>query len=364
MNKLQIQLFNADLATPILQTDLSNRIENAHFGTKLPGGFNLFKFSIKGTLAESWRWITERVFYRIVIRDGEQILWEGRVQDIAPEAGTVAVTAYGYYSSMNDGKYSTAYDDLVSVVIKAILTAQCPQISSDQTNIDATNGSIDSAAGAEYLDKSPRELIEQMLPFADTDGHTWYFAIWDDRIPYLFERSTSTVDWFVRLADLKRFRLRHRASDLWNACYAVYEAGGAIARTATSTNANSVTKYGVTRTYAVPNLGAVAAAAAQAQRDTWLANHYEIYPSLEDIVLGDRVYDSNMKAYPSSWVRAGDVIQVIDLVPVSGDLDTVVRDALRTFYILETEYSIDKGESRISVDTEKKSLDAILAKEL
>ena len=153
---------------------------------------------------------------------------------------------------------------------------------------------------------------------------------------------------------------------MWTKVYALYDGG---AETADAEDTTSQDKYGdgttgLVRYYAIPELGTVGAAVALAARNRWLAEHKDIWPTLEDITLGDRVYDVNGKAYPSSRVRAGDVIRVLDLVPVSGDLDAVTRDALRTFYILETDYSADRLQNRITVDTDKSSLDAILARKL
>jgi len=90
----------------------------------------------------------------------------------------------------------------------------------------------------------------------------------------------------------------------------------------------------------------------------------EIFPKLEEIVLSGTVYNSNGVPFPSSWVRAGEVIRIRDLVPASATLDSVTRDALRTFYIIETSYSADSNTNRLVVDTENASLEAILAREL
>jgi len=252
---------------------------------------------------------------------------------------------------------------VASVVIKAILTANCAQISSDQTNIDATDVTIDSAAASSYVDIYPKEIVNKLLDFSDTSKNQWYFAIWEDRIPYLKTRSTSSIGWVVGLGDLARFRLKHSGSELWNSCYAIYDVGGTLTRTADADDSTSQSKY-FKRQKVIPQLGTVAAAAAQAQRDAWVQEHKEIWPKLEDIVLGDTVWDANGVPFPSSWVRAGEVIRIRDLVPVSTDAGAVTRDALRTFYIIETNYNADARTNRIIVDTESSSLDAILARRL
>jgi len=364
-DELQIKLYDRNLSSPVSYGNILPRLQRSRFSTKLHGGFSIFEFVLRTELAEAWEWLTKRMYYRIVIEDRGKVLWEGRIQDVFIDAGLCGGTAYGYWASMNDGKYSTAYNDVASTVIQAIITAQCPQIQNDYTNFDTTDITINSAWSEEdYFDKSPRDLIEKLLEFGDTSGNQYYFAIWEDRIPYLRVRSTSTIKWMVYLKDLKRFRLHYRAADLWNSAYSVYEAGGAITRTAVTSNTDSQTKYGVARQYAIPNLGPVSLASAQAQRDRWLNEHKDLWPAVETMTLGGFVYDTNKVKYPSSWVRAGETITIIDLVPASATLDVVSRDALRTFFIMETNYHIDNDENEIWVDTPSQRLDAILARHL
>ena len=105
-------------------------------------------------------------------------------------------------------------------------------------------------------------------------------------------------------------------------------------------------------------LDTTGATAAQSVRDEWLEEHKEIWPSLSNMVVGNTIRDTNNRIYPSSWVRAGDTLQVRDLIPESVDAG---RDALRTFYIVETKYDVGKGTLAITPDTESSSLEAIIA---
>ncbi len=361
---MEIQLFDKNLTTPVFVENITTKVQLLRFSTKLSGGFNNCSFRMLADLPEAWDWLTNKVFYRLKITDKKKTLFEGRIEDLELTQGSAGATAYGYYANLSDVPYATAFNAVASVVIKAVLTANCAQISADQTNIDATDITITSAADASYLDIYPQQLFEKLLAFSDSTKGKWYFAIWEDRIPYLKKRSVSSVDWTVNLRDLAKLRLSHRGGDLWNSCYACYQAGGSLTRTATVNDTTSQSKYSLTRRYIVPDVGTVAAAAAQANRDGWMEDHKDIWPKLEEIVLGDRVFDGNGVQHPSSWVRAGEVLRIRDLVPASADAGTVTRDALRTFYIIETEYDVNTGTNRIIVDTESSNLDAILARKL
>lgn len=360
---IEVKLYDRDLTTPVLVDNLTEKVQGLEFSTRLPGGFHICSFKLKADLPKAWTWISQYAFYRIVITDGKKTLFEGRLEDIELGAGNAGATAYGYFANLTDYPYRTAYNAVASVVIKAVLTAACTQISADQTHIDATDVTITSGADASYLDIYPNQIVDKLTAFSDSTKGQWDFAIWEDRIAYLTKRAVSSVNWGVNLGDLASFKLKHRAGDMWNSVYAVYDAGG-LARTADADDTASQAKYGLTRQYVVPNLGTVAAAAAQGNRDGWLESHKDIWPKLEDITLGPTVFDSNGVPFPSSWVRAGEVIRIKDLVPATGQLDTVTRDALRTFFIVETNYNADTGENSLVVETESADLDAILARSL
>ncbi len=363
---MEIKLYPVDPTSTTLEDDLTFQWQNLQFSTKLPGGFSICSFQLKADLPAAWDWLSTKGFHRLVISDGNKTLWEGRIEEPRLSSGCAGVTAYGYWASMTDNPYNTAYNANMDVIFKAVLTASCPQISSDQSHITATGGpAITSAANSSYLDISAQSLVLKLLDFSDTTLNAkWYFAVWESRIPYLFTRSVTSVDWLVSLEDLAQFKLQHRYGLLYNSVYAIYTAAGVLSRTAVANDTTSQTKYGVTRQYAIPNLGEVAAATAQSSRDAFLANNKTVYPNLPTIVLGDRVFDTKGVKYPSSWVRAGDVIRIKNLIPATGDLSTVAQNALNTFYIIETNYDATQGQNQLIVDTQNNNLDALLARSI
>lgn len=363
---MEVKLYNRDLASPTLVADITERIQGLKFSTRLNGGYHICTFSIKEDIGFAWQRVTSRPFYRLLITDRYQTLWEGRLEDFEINQGRVKVTAYGYYANLSDVPYATAYNDTATNVLKAALTAACTQISSDQTNMAATGISIPSTAGEDYLDITPQELVEKLLAFSDATNSKWYFAIWENRVPWLIKRSTATIHWMVslRAGDFAQFRLQHRAADLYNSAYAVYTNGGVVTRTANADNAESQSKYGLTRRAVVPNLGEVAAATAQSARDGYLADHKDIWPRVTNWVLGSKVGDGSGKLWPTAYVRAGQTIRIRDLIPASAQLDATTRDAMSTFYIVETSYDADRAELTVVPDSDNGSLDATLAREL
>ncbi len=364
---IDIKLYDRNLTSPTFIENLTQKVQNLKFTTKLNGGFYICSFRLMADIPAAWEWITKRTFYRLLITDGPQTLWEGRLEDLTLTEGGVSVVAYGYYANLSDIPYTTAFNANADVVMKAVLTAAATQINADQSNIEATGGpAITSAAASSYLDVYPKQLVEKLLSFSDdTNNAKWYFAIWEDRIPYMFPRSFSTIKWRVTIGDFARFILKHRGAELWNSAYTVF--GGA--RTAITNNTDSQFKYGdgtndFIRRKVISEVGGVAGGAAQSRRDAWIEDHKEVLPRLEKMVLGPTVYDDSGVPTPSMWVRAGDVLRVRDLVPASAELDSVTRDGLRTYFIVKTVYEMDTGMMRITPDTEPAGMDEILGKTL
>ena len=367
MADIQLQLYDNNLASPTLVEPDITEYTDLVFSTKLHGGFAWCSFRLAQGVALNYDWAFKRLGYRLVILDlvYDRILWEGRLQGSVFSPDAVIINAYGYYASMLDDVYTTAYNDTPDAVIKSMLTAKCPAISNDHTGIQAMDAKRDSFASEYLLDRSPQELTEYLLSLSDSKKQKWYFAVWEGRKPYLFPRDDSVVTWKVKLEDLQAFELTSGFENLWNAAYAVYrDPQGVLQRTSVITDDISIARYGIQRTYCIPDLGQVSQSEAEAVRDAWIEEHRDVISCNSDIQLGPTVYDASGIEHPSSHVRAGDVIQIIDILPAVGDIDNPSRNGINTYYILETEYSRDHRTNRLTVDTENNSLDSIMSRNL
>ncbi len=356
---LSVKLYNTNLASPQLLADLTGEVNGLKFSTRLPGGFDVASFIIPATIIEVEEWLNRRLGCRLVVHDAKKVIWEGRLDGVKPRNGQATITAYGYFINCTDKPYSTAYNTNVGAIIKAMLTAQCSQISADQSHIATTGSTVDSAAGASYLDQPVSEIIKLLVPFSDASGNTYDFGVWDDRIPYLTARSLTAVDWVVNVADLQSFNPDYNMADFWPSAYAIYTSGGVLTRTATVTNQAAIDKRGgINRTYVIPNLGEVSAAAALNAAKVWVNEHKDIYPDFSSFGLGATITNSKGAPYPSYWVRAGQVIRIADLLPSSSQLSSVTRDALTTFFITETEYNVSESKLTLTVDRPSRKLTA------
>ncbi len=360
---LQLELFDEDV-TSIKPVEYFERYRNLSFSTQLHGGFGVCTFTIPAPLKEFWLYHDKRFFYRLVITDTSsnkytKTLFEGRLEDINWNiTQEMDLTFLGYWSHLGDKPQNANFNDTADAIIKTILTASFGDINADQSNIEAPDITIQRIEEDEDL--TLMELIPRLAEYSDTSFNTWYFAVWEDRIPYFFPRSISTVDWFVNLDQFEGFQLRTSARTLWNSAYAEYVAAGAQTRTATAANAASIAKYGKIKRKAIVGLRDVAQATAEAKRDWWIAEFKDIFPETERIVISGNVTDTNGVTQPLSWVRAGEVIRIRDLIPASADLDAVTRNALNTFYIRETDYDADRNRMIIVPDNPSQGIESII----
>lgn len=364
MNPLiTVHLYDNDLSTPSLIEDITGRIENLNFSTILHGGFGIAQFDLAAGWAKRWQWRIDYWLYRLVIYEKDYTIFEGRLEDVEFIKDGLRATFFGYYSNLGDLANNGAATESgnADVIIKSWLTNYCSQISADQTNIESPGISLSNVA---EIDDTLLDLVPKLADFSDASKQTWYFAVWEDRIAYFFARSITAVDWLVNLRDIESLSLRASIKELWNSVFAVYTSGGTETRTSTTSDSDSISKYGITRRKGIPNLGDVGATAAGKQRDWWLEEHKELWQQTDRFIIGATVFDTNGVRHPSCRVRAGDVIRIQDLMPASVNVSQVARDALRTFYIRETQYNADKHRMTIIPDTESMNLDSILAREL
>ena len=374
---LQVRLYDNDLASPSLIEDLTERVMGLKFGTALNGGFKFCSFSLATGIGAAWNWLSREGkkgyhFNRITIHEEQILVWEGRISDITlrVEEGRqlIGVVAQGYWGSTRDQYYSdddgsrtdwtSGSGDQIDDIIKEVLTAECPDINSDQTNIAA--GSRDLAGINLSAREYPQTIINNLTALSDDDGSVWFFAIWDNRVPYLFKRVATQIDWYVWLEDLGNLRLQQSASELRNA---IIPTVGGTAGT-TQTDATSLALY-PRRELKVAlqtgtNANTQADAAGMAVVEKALPRQQQSFSVSGRIYRTSGDTGGRLEQTPLWRVRAGEVIRIQDLVPSSAA--TPGLDDVRTFYIMETSYDADTNVLTIQPDRRSRRLSSIIGR--
>lgn len=374
--RLQLRLYDNNLSSPTLIEELTDHVEGLKFSTALNGGFKLCTFAIATNISNAWQYLSREGkkgyhYNRITVHEESTLVWEGRIVDIGLNVSAgklnVQVTAHGYWGATRDQYYSdddgsrtdwtSGSGHEIDDIIKEMLTEECPDINSDQSNIAA--GSRDLVGINLSARDYPQVYINTLTNVSDDDGAVWFFAIWDDRKPYLFKRSVTQVDWYIYLEDLNNLRLQQSASQLRNAIIPVV--GGTEGTTQTDTT--SLALYPrrelklTVQTGSNANTQANAAGTAVAEK--------ALPRQQQGFQVSGRIYRSTgdtggrLEEMPLWRVRSGEVVRIQDLVPSSAA--TPALDDLRTFYIMGTEYDASKNSLTIQPDRRNRTLTSVIA---
>jgi len=342
---IELKIYNDYSTSPaVLLDDLSDRLTSLTWSTGLHGGFKKLTATVPMDIGEIWLYLDRegfqgRHFKHVIVKEMNETRWEGRLirAGIQWSQGTqqLEITALGYWNSMTDQRvttidYTGGAATTTSAIIKAMLTAKCPDINSDQTNIA-------TAAGTRILtlpiDKYAQDhIIDTLAPLGDTSQNVYYFAIWEDRIPYYAVRNT-TLTWETSLSEIQSGSLSQDAVHLRNAA----DAWNGSARSAAAVDSDSQAFY-PNRDAVVSVAPGIVSTAATDARTRFINERKAPLQASQFTITGEvvRQKEFGMPSSTKSAVRAGDVIKINDLMPVTSVTGT--SDNLRVFHILETEY--------------------------
>jgi hypothetical protein len=362
-SRLEVRIYDNNLSSPTLLQELTDRVSQLAFTTQLNGGFGQCQFLIGMRVQDAWGWLSHEGkkgyhFNRVTVHEGQTLVWEGRVASITLQVSNneqaVRVHAEGYWASCADQYYTaTGNTDWtassghqVHDIIKEMLTEECPDINSDQTNIADTTRDL---VGLDLTAKAyPQTRINELLRMSDSDNSVWNFAIWDDRKPYLTKRAVTQVDWYVWLEDLQNLKLEQSATELRNA---VLPFVGTTEGT-TVTNATSLALY--PRREVKLTLPTGANANTQADMATMESTERGFPRQSQSFRISGSVYKvagasgGQLVELPKWRMRAGDVVRIQDLVPLTAS--TPELDDVRTFFIMDTQYDGNADVMRIQPD--------------
>ena len=365
---LEVRIYDNDLATPTLIQDVTYRMSDLTFSTALNGGFKTCGFKISMSVEEAWNWLSREGkrgyhFNRVTIRDESILVWEGRIMDIQLVISggdqSISVTALGYWSSCHDQFYTSTgntnwaagSNHFMHEIIAEILTQECPDISSDQSNL--AEADVDLAGIDLSVKQYAQKRINELVKVSAADHSVYFFAIWDDRVPYLFKRNIDALDWRVWLDSFNTLRLDQSALDLRNS---VIPVKGGTDGTAVD-NAASLLLYPRRETRFIlptdtPDAPLEDAATMQAA-EQGLPRQRQSFDISGKVYRATSTTGGRLEEVPKYLIRAGEVIRIQDLVPASVP---IALDDVRTFFIMETQYNAEKDTITIQPDRRARRL--------
>ena len=336
-------------------------IRSLEHGTRLPGGFDELHLTLAATESEFREWRQRRLLGHLTLEETSgRTTWEGRVEAVAlADRWQASLTARGYWSNLTDSVRNRSYvsgSDTGGSIIAGLLGDIHPQARQLSTSTEhvATGPTIVH----EYNDdwtvwRILTDRVRGVASFGSATGEGMDVAVWEGRKLHYRPRSATGVIWHsymrpengggVVRPGLGEGPLRVDWSDVANAVSVTYERDGELMRTPHAVDSRSITRH-IRRERHVANIGESTSATAVQRRDTELnqRSRLSVRPPAGDLAV-NRVWDADGIEWPLCRVRAGDVIRIPDFTPSTDDLDRLVFDAYRTFFIEETHCNHNTG---------------------
>jgi hypothetical protein len=207
-----------------------------------------------------------------------------------------------------------------------------------------------------YEDALPSDILTRLARLGDdqTPPRRWEVGVWENRRLHLRVRGSAGRAWYV---DATGLEVERTLEQLANSVYARYQdASNRGQRSAVAADANSVSRYGLTRRAAI---GAQTTSASQAavQRDAYLADNAQPIPRAQ--LAFDALYDAAGGRWPLWMARSGDTICIRNLPPtLSADVDRI-----RTFRVSRTSYDVDRNVLTVEPESPLPTLEVLLSRQ-
>lgn len=269
--------------------------------------------------------------------------YNGETGDIWARVGQVAIT----------GTTATITADAIVRELVAYVNSINPTQLSASTRLIQTPGV--TLTDELYDDELPSDICTKLAGLGDnqTPPRAWETGVWEAQRLHFRPRGSQGRAWFV---DVTALQIERTLDSVANAVYAVYQRPtGGLQRTATTTEARSIARWGLTRRAALQTQTTDATLAA-VHRDAHLADRAAGLPRAG--IAFAAVYDSAGGQWPLWAVRSGDTITIRNLPPtLSADVDR-----LRTFRISRTEYDAVNAVLTVEPEAALPRLEVLVAR--
>ena len=366
-----------DIIVPGWQ-DISHIVRGLTIRAAIHGGVQTIEFEIDDDYVDAYRWAYDHIGAKVFVFDNgcNTPIAEGVIFEPAISQDGNRITAYGPWLAY---MFSQVYNNTATWVaagqtgaqIQAMLTNECPDVSTNQDNIDepATNNFPWQPSDNAY----PGDLIPGLAALSDANNAEWYF--WLQSAPMTGTTPNDPTPWFKAADDVPSLYTCWREDmapggldltpslrDLVNDARVMYrDAAGTHNQTASATDADSNARYGLRERWDY-DLGSANAASAGQYRDLLLAR-FKDPQQAANFSLNTWAYDQYGGKWPL-WRVIADFpckFTVNDLIPDSTVLGHTL-DNKRTFITLAAEYDYDSNTLSITPDTEDNRADAMLSR--
>lgn len=224
-------------------------------------------------------------------------------------------------------------DEIAKDLVAATVSANSGQLASTTALIKSPTVDLTDEV---YWGLLPADILDRLASLGDNSSPVALYetGVWDNQLLSFQKRGLTARIYYV---DISALELERTINALFNSAYATYqEANGHPIRTGSSTDANSATRYGLSRKRVIP-ANTTSSTEATAARDAAVQDGKDPRPRIK--IAFDRVYDSSGSVYPLWMVRAWDTVVIRNLpLTLSASLDRI-----RQFRVIEARYDVDKN---------------------
>lgn len=307
-------------------------------------------------IVQAFYWFDLPVLVWIEVNGNGEQIWRGRLEDVRLITGGLGIVALGAWSAFGDVPYTatpgtTTGDAVVKSILAAARAANPTLLHASELLIEAPGVSI---YDEEYTDADMRSVLTRLAALGDSQSppRQWEVGVWENEMLHFRPRGSAGRTWYT---DLLNPDIERSLSQLINSVYARYDSGASV--TATATDTESVTRYGVTRRQA---LSSRTSDPTQADRERDAALDDRSAPIPRATIQIQRIVTASDTLAPKYMVRSGDTLVIRNLPPETSAL----VDRIRTFRIAETRYTADTDTLEVVPESPPPSLDVLIAQSL
>lgn len=292
---------------------------------------------------------------RLFIDQGSATVGESVVVTAITSTTFTAVFAFAHVIASTVTAHVVYPDEVIKDCVATLNTLNPTQVSSDMSLVQSQSIDLDQAI---YEDQYPSEIINQLVAKSDnqTPARQWVALVYNDMRLVVRPRGTGLA-WYTDITSLDVVRT---LTELYNSVYAVYSepSNRRLLRTAIATNADSVTRFQITRRKAINVESTDATQATQVAASVLALQADPIPRASVDL---DRIFDKYGSPFPLFFIRADDTLTLRNLPPT---LTAVLYDKIRTLVITRTDVDLMAGSINLELEIPMPNLNVQMARAL
>ena len=372
----QFQLLVYDLqSTPVFRGDLAAGGEGLYpaqhvsISNILPGGNEAcsFRLPISGS-----PWAMPAIlgkFYELRVLDAESIFWIGRMEDFKLHIGRDGmywdVTAYGYGVNLDDQAYTA--QNVAGVATGTIADNAITNLTQKigARSVTATSVSISAATAVNLKLLKASVVVNWAAKFGDSafNPQIWYvYPDADATVRFTFKDRPATPDLYISAQDMDLLDFGLLGRQLGNRVIVQYNDGAsAVTRNNTALQGAGPNGWNFIKAVNVFAPEITQSADANQLGDAVLQKVQTTYMFASNVSLrpNARIVDSNGQLVKPWRVKAGQLVQLTDIIPAEGALTNLTFN--NSFLVARVAWDEDRQALSLTPESQEPTIYSIVA---